>query len=303
MNAVASRAYGQARARARRAAILSEPVVIVMAGAPAVSRLPGWRDLGPADDGSAILALGYSRLVDDHVVMRRAYPEAREVLAALLQLHELENLKLLWRAAVRGTASTGWRGLWRPLGELQTIALESFAGGLTLPALTAALRPTPYAALAEAAIQAHGQDVAAAELAIDRFGTHRLASAHDRLPVSERSARTLLRAVIDRRDASMYQRARSTLGLTADAASVMITRAEHGGGRSVQSRLADQHPRITALTRRVLALEPFSLALPIALILLREDEVGRMITLSEVRARRLSPAEARRAMEAASLGQ
>jgi hypothetical protein len=83
----------------------------------------------------------------------------------------------------------------------------------------------------------------------------------------------------------------------------MITRAEHGGGRSVQSRLADQHPRITALTRRVLALEPFSLALPIALILLREDEVGRMITLSEVRARRLSPAEARRAMEAASLGQ
>ena len=302
MNAVARRAYGQARARARRAAILSEPALVAMAGAGAVSSLPGWRELGPDDDGSVILALGYSRLVDDHVVMRRAYPEARDALAALLQLHELENLKLLWRAAVRGTAPADWRGSWRPLGELQTISLAWFHGGLSLPALTAALRATPYAGLAEAAMQSHGQDVAAAELAIDRFGTHRLAAAHDRFPISERSARRLLRAVIDRRDACIYERARTTLGLAADAALVMISSIEHRGERPGLGSLTGKQARVTALTHPTL-LDPFSLAVPLALILRREEEVRRMITLSEVRARRLSPAEARRAMEAASPGQ
>ena len=61
--------------------------------------------------------------------------------------------------------------------------------------------------------------------------------------------------------------------------------------------------RDTALARRVLAREPFSLAVPLALILLRDEEGRRLVTLSEVRARRLSAAAARRAMEAAFRGQ
>ena len=284
MNALAGRAYGQARARARRAAILSEPAVIAMAGVPALTQIAGWRDLGRTDDGSATLAVVFSRLIADHVVMRRAYPEARAALAALLQLHELENLKLLWRAAVRGTAGAEWRGSWRPLGVLQTIRLDSFAGPLTLAALTATLQATRYRELAEATRQSHGQDVAAAELAIDRFGTAALVSAHDRLPRRERSARKLLRAIIDHRNARLEQRA-----------STMV-------GRPDQSRLASRTP-ITALARRLLAREPFSLAVPLALILLRDEEGRRLVTLSEVRARHLSAVAARRAMEAASRGQ
>ena len=285
MTAVARRAYGQARARARSAAILSHPVVTAMATAPAITSLPGWRDLGPHDDGCVSLALVYSRLVDDHLVMRRAYPEAHGTLAALLELHELENLKLLWRAAVRGIALPDWRGSWRPLGVLQTLALEWFSGSLTLASLTVALRTTPYGELAATTMQSHGQDVAAAELAIDRFGTHRLVRARERLPGAERSARRLLRAVIDRRDALIDERACATVG------------------RPFQGRLFANRPGITADARRILALEPFSLAVPLALILLREEEVRRLLTLSEVRARHLSPAEARRAMEAASRGQ
>ena len=282
MNAVARRAYGQARARARSAAILPGPAVTALAAAPAIPCLPDWRDLGPHDDGSATLALVYSRLVDDHLVMRRAYPEAREALAALLQLHELENLKLLWRAAVRGTAFAEWRGSWRPLGVLQHIALEGVAGALTLASLQRALKVTPYGELAAAVRQSHGEDVAAAELAIDRFGTRLLASAHDRLPGRERSARRLLRAVIDRRDALLEDRVCTSIG------------------RPFQGRLIDTRPRLAALARQILALEPFSLAVPLGLVLMREEEVRQLLTLSEVRARHRSAAEALRAMEAAS---
>jgi vacuolar-type H+-ATPase subunit C/Vma6 len=296
MSAVARRAYGQARARARSAAILSEPAVTAMAAASAITNLPGWRDLGPHDDGSVTLALVYERLVDDHLVMRRAYPEAREALAALLQLHELENLKLAWRAAARGTTLADWRGSWRPLGALQRISLEQFGGLSTSASLAAALKTTPYGKLA-VVMQAHGGDAAAAELAIDRFGTRTVASAHDRLAPSERSARALLRAVIDRRDVSIFERARTTLGLSAEAAAVMTE------WRPFQDRRIDSQPGIRALARRVLALEPFSLAVPLALVLMREEEVRRLLTLSEVRARQPSVLEARRAMEAASRGQ
>ena len=285
MTGVARRAYGQARARARSAAILSHPVVTAMATAPAITGLPGWCELGPHDDGFVSLAVAYSRLVDDHLVMRRAYPEARGALAALLELHELENVKLVWRAAVRGIAWADWRGSWRPLGVLQTIALEWFGGTLTLASLPGALETTPYGELAATTMQSHGQDVAAAELAIDHFGTHQLASVHDRLPKPERSARRLLRAVLDRRDALIEERACTTVG-----------RPFHG-------RLSDTRPRLAALAGRIVALEPFSLAVPLALVLLREEEVRRLLTLAEVRARHLSPAEARRAMEAASRGQ
>jgi vacuolar-type H+-ATPase subunit C/Vma6 len=285
MTAVARRAYGQARARARGAALLSDTVVTVMATAPAVTPLPGWRDLGPHDNGSVTLALAYSRLVDDHLIMRRAYPEAREALAALLTLHELENLKLLWRAAVRGTPVAEWRGSWRPLGVLQSIALEQFAGPVTLASLSGTLQATPYGQLAAATMQAQGDDLAAAEVVIDRFGTRELGVAHDRLPRAEYSARKLLRAVIDRRDRFIKERACMTVG------------------RPFQDHLIDTRQRLAALARRILTLEPFSLAVPLALVLMREQELRRLLTLSEVRARHMSSAEARRAMEAASHGQ
>jgi vacuolar-type H+-ATPase subunit C/Vma6 len=285
MTAVARRAYGQARARGRAAAILSEPAVIAMAGAAAIGPLPGWRDLGPDDDGSTILAAAYSRLVDDHVVMRRAYPESRPALAALMQLHELENLKLLWRAVVRGTAMVDWRGSWRPLGVLQIVSPEWFTSALTVMGLTRALQATPYGELGTTLRRSHGHDVAAAELAIDRFGTHALASAHDRMPVVERSARRLLRAIVHRREALAHARASPTVG------------------RPIQRRLIDTQPNVAALARHVLSFEPFSFAVPLALILMREEEVRRLLTLSEVRARRLSPVAARHAMEAACRGQ
>jgi hypothetical protein len=168
---------------------------------------------------------------------------------------------------------------------LQTISLDWFVGPLTLAALTGRLQATPYRELAAAARQSHGQDVAAAELAIDRFGTHTLVLAHDRLAVRERSARTLLRTIIDRRVALLDERASTTLR------------------QSVQGRSIVPQPRILALASRILALEPFSLAVPLALVLLRDGEVRRLLTLSEIRARHLSAVEARRAMEAASRGQ
>ena len=73
-------------------------------------------------------------------------------------------------------------------------------------------------------------------------------------------------------------------------------------GRPWEDR-RNTRPDISALARGSLALEPFSLAIPLALVLMREEELRGLITLSEVRARHLSATEARRAMEAASRGQ
>jgi vacuolar-type H+-ATPase subunit C/Vma6 len=295
MSAAARRAYGQARARARRAAILDPAEVTAMASAANVSQVPGWRELGSCDDGSTLLSIAYARLVDDYLAMQRAYPEARDALSALLQLHELENVKLLWRAAVRGVLREEWRGGWRPLGRLESLAVERFDAPLTLASLTAVLAPTSYGRVAGAVLRAHGGDLAAAELAFDRFGTEAVATVCRRTPRSEPSARQLLGAVVARRDALIYERARTRLAMDVQAAALMTT-----SGRAPDARRSVPLP---ALARRVMALEPFSLALPLALVLLREEEVRRLVTLSELRARHAPPAAAARALEALSSGE
>jgi hypothetical protein len=300
MTSPAGRAYGQARARARSADILTASELAGMAAAAAVT-WTGWRDLDVVDDGSGPLAVAYARLIGDYRVMRRAYPEAREALDALLQLHELENVKLVWRAAAREAPVETWRAAWRPLGELQRVALDRFTGLCSPTALVAALARTPYGAAAESALRAHGSDVAAVELALDRFGTQSVAAARDRLPAAEQTARTLLQAVIAARGALIDERTRTMVGLEAARAAVPLwSRTRHTGRRPrpVETRAAPP----AALARWALALEPFSLAIPLALVLRREEEVRRLVTLSEVRARHAPAAEAARALAAVPAG-
>jgi vacuolar-type H+-ATPase subunit C/Vma6 len=222
----------------------SLPSLSAMVTAPGIGPLPGWRDLGPLDDGASILNAVYRRLVDDYAAMSAAYPEARDALAALVQLHEVENIKLLWRAAVRRLAHRQWRASWRPLGPLQRIEAEDFTAPFSQIELVAALARTPYARPAEASLRAHGADVAAAELAFDRFGSSRVAAARDRLPRAERSARALLRAVIARRDATVFERAVTTLGV--DSASAVLMTAL-GQALPIKSR-----ERAPARSRRVM---------------------------------------------------
>jgi hypothetical protein len=290
MTVVARRAFGQARARARCAGILGPLPLAAMATASTVDGFPGWRDPDPLDNGASIVGLAYARLVDDYHAMRRAYPEAGAPLTALLQLHELENVKLLWRVAVHGAPSAEWRGAWRPLGSLQSIDADRFAAPLSLPDLVAALAVTPYAEPAAASLRAHGLDLAAAEMAFDRFGSETVVAAHDHLPGTERSARALLLAVVGRRDRAVFNRAVTALGLepTAAALTTMLGRPP----------TAQPPADVEALARRIVMLEPFSLGVPLALVLLREKETRGLVTVSELRARHAPRQEARRALEA-----
>ena len=292
MTAAARRAYAQARTRARRGSILPPDAVTGLAAVEAVSSIPGWRDPGVADDGSAVVALVYARLVDDYALVIRTYPEAREALTALLRLHEIENVKLLWRAAVGGLPSSRWRPAWRPLGRLESVGADALPPRFAAADLAAALVRTPYGRIADRVLRAHGGDIAAAEVAFDRFASEAVASARARLPASERSARELLRLVLARRDAAIFQRATTTLGIAPDAAVSMTVL-----GRTPSRRPTDASRRV--LCGRVFAQEPFSLAVPIALVLRREDERRRLLTLAELRARLASPADVRRALEAA----
>jgi hypothetical protein len=276
MTAAPRRAYAQARTRARRASILEPATIQALVAVPAIGAVRGWQDLRPSDDGLATLAAVYARLVGDYEVVIAAYPEARGALVALLRLHEIENVKLLWRAAARQAAPSEWRHCWRPLGRLAAVAADALRPGATPGELAAALAPTPYGAIAGEALRAHAADLAAAELAFDRFASQAVAAAATGLPARERSARALLYAVLAERDAALVERATATLGISAERARSLTALG------ALPRQVVDRR----RLCRRCFATEPYALALPIALVLLREDECRQLVTLAERRARR-----------------
>ena len=53
-----------------------------------------------------------------YAIVLRMYPAARPLVTWMLRLHEIENLKLLWRAALRGRPPI--QACWRPLDPLGT---------------------------------------------------------------------------------------------------------------------------------------------------------------------------------------
>ncbi len=134
------------------------------------------------------------------------YPEHRDLFLAMLRLHELENVKLLWRAVMRQSPREEWMEHWRDV--------ESAAGSPALPCprstpdslhdLARFLEHTAYAGLARRVVAEHGGDRAAAELAFDQWGTSMLLRAAHALPAKERLARQLLDSLAASRNAELY---------------------------------------------------------------------------------------------------
>jgi vacuolar-type H+-ATPase subunit C/Vma6 len=322
MSAPAALAYGYARARARKSRVISATVLVglVTADQPALT-IPGWRDVENDHDGAALVSLLYARLIDDYVTMIRAYPAARGVLLALARLHELENVKLAWRAALGSVPPAEWRDCWRPMGALETISRTACEATSSPRHVGRASVGTPYEAIAKAVSSAHPGDLAAAEIAFDRWGSRELANATRALSESEGAARDLVWRVLRERDIALMERAVGPLGLPPESAVRMTAiladelgaagihrfaewSAESGalmplppritGSRSPVRTFAELLSRMRAsrrkACRRVFLGPPFCLAPPIALVLLREDEVRGLSSIAELRARR-APAD------------
>jgi hypothetical protein len=159
----------------------------------------------------------FRQLLRCYAVVMNSYPSGRMLFRALVGLHEIENLKLAWRAVARSHPFDVWRSLWRSLGVLETIRLDVCRERASLADLVASLRATRYYGIADAALRAHASDLAATELAFDRWGSASLASAAANLDPGEAAARDLALWVVRERDVSLLRRGVHAFKLSPDA--------------------------------------------------------------------------------------
>lgn len=205
-----------------------------------------------------------ARLLRIYDAAIRGYPHGAALFRALLRLREVENVKLLWRLTARPPHRREPGPLWVDLGRLATVAKLD---GATPGALAEALRGTPYGSIAATVARAHGKDVAAAELALDRWASQRLSEEARRLPRKETLTRRLVESIVRERDAQLGARGARWYGLaTVPAEAFDVVRLR-------QERLR--------LCRRAFTGSPFLLAPALAIVLLAEEEVRAVQALVE----------------------
>jgi hypothetical protein len=306
-------AFGNARVRARKARLLgAEDGLVLRAACAPDGTAPS--SLSLPRPGEGVRAL-FTALVDDYDTLLRSYPaQGRGLLLALLRLHEIENLKLVWRARATGPAFDQWSRHWRPLGRLATVHLDSWRAPLTEGEALARLSATPYARVAAAEARAHHGDLGAAEMAFDRWASIRVLQEAGALGRSERVARALARSVVRERDFDTLRRAVSSYGLSprlAAATPVLLTQEMDAGalealaewvpergplGLRLPAHLlhgarvggwAELHLHLRRqrrlLCNRAFRGSPFHMAAAVAFLLLREEEVRALAAMAEAR--------------------
>jgi len=200
-------AFANVRARCRAAGLLGPEVAAHLSALrdPA-ARAAALRKLGAAGDATELRRARLARLLFDYAVLAESYPVGKELLAALARLHEIENLKLLHRAARRGVPAQGLEASWRSLRGLRTLRRADADQVQSLRDLEAATAATPYAGIARASLLASLEPVSA-ELAFDRFGSRRLVEEARRLPRAHAGAAALVLDLVRERDLDTIRRA------------------------------------------------------------------------------------------------
>lgn len=193
------------------------------------------------------------RLLRVYITAIRGYPLGEPIFRALLQLHEIENVKLVWRTTVKRGRLGAMPRLWIDLGSLAL-----FSGDVA---------GTPYEQIAKTVARAHGSDLAAAELAFDRWASQRLLDEARRLPRREALARRLVELVVRERDAEIVRRGAKWYGLTSVSGS--------------PEDVATMRRERLRLCRRSFVGNPFLLAPPVAVVLLAEEELRALRALVE----------------------
>lgn len=260
-----ARAYGYARARAWKSRLLSREDAgpLLAAGDPSAMQ-------------RAIEVLGrdssFQRLLRIYQTALRTHRSSGPLLRALLRLHEIENVKLLWRAAIHHVDADGIRRLWIPLGALATIR-DPAAVPATLREVADAVNGTPFTPIVDDVLRAFSNDLGAAELAFDRWASRQLLDEARKLPRGESLARQLIESVVQKRDAEILRRGERWFGLSPAATLLSVAQADPPAraDRSVGA----------ILCRRAFRGDPFSLAPIVALIVLAEAEVRAVRALIE----------------------
>ncbi len=250
-------AYGHARIRACRSRLLTREEAAPLFTASDDASIQ--RVLAALD-----LEHPFGRLLRVYRTAIRGYGHAAPLFRALLRLHEIENVKLLWRVAIARQHHDRIARLWLDLGDLATVAILDPG---TPGELAKELAKTPYAAIAATVARVHEGDLAAAELAFDRWASQQLLGENARLPRRESLTRRLIASVLEERDAQLPARGATWFGLT----SVVSHQTDITALRQERLRLC----------RRAFVGDPFLLAPPVAVILLAEAELRAVRALVE----------------------
>ena len=249
-------AYAYARLRACKSRLLTRS-----------DTAPLWTATDPAAMHRVVEALGvgdpWHRLLRVYAAAMRA--GRHSLFDALLRLHEIENVKLVWRVTVMRRPRAVIQRLWIDLG-----AFASFPPphGATPLELASQFAGTPYADVAATVARAHGNDLVAAELAFDRWATQCLRAEARKLPRREATARRLVELVVREREAQLELRGAKWYGL------------ESTTPRGNVDVVAIRKERLR-LCRRAFIGSPFRLAPAIAVVLLAEEELRAVRALIE----------------------
>lgn len=293
MIATGSLAYANARVRALKSRLLGREIAARVAVGLAASR-----------DHALNADVSRRELLDWYAVVLASYPRGHALIHSLLYRHDIENIKLAWRAIVNAHGSPRWIGRWIDLGRLASVRLESVRDCRTLPSLVDAARRTPFAGIAEAMWRAHAEDPLAAEIGFDRWTSRAIIDSARALPGADRTAAALATAVVRERDFAVLRRA-AAAGLSPEILTAALGCLHQEIGLDPAMRLAawtpadgpfwaavprrwQRHAPPSAdwdrwmvwwrharrdLCRRAFRETPFCLAPAIALLLLKEEEV------------------------------
>ena len=248
MRATGSRAYAYARARAWKSRLRTRAEIVALLALTDPERIR--RSIEPP----------FEQWIRIYESMLRSNRAAVPLLRALLRLHEIENVKLLWRSVVNRRHFDS--RLWIQLGTLSTLPMTTTA--TTPRQLAEALAKTPYGSIAGDIARAHADDLQSAELAFDRWASRQLLDEARKMPTREALARQLIEAVVARHDSEIVKRGEKYYGL-------------HTGRAS----RPDRPKPIRDLCRRAFRGDPFALAPIVALILLAESEVRTVRAIVE----------------------
>lgn len=219
-----SRAYAYARICARKSQLLGKRDAALLLAAP-----------------DALALLGgdpFEKLMRLYALAIRTY--RAPIFRALLVLHEIENVKLLWRVVANDRDRGAIARLWRPLGALATAPMPRDV--LSPRDLVDQLAKTPYGAIAKSVLLS-----GAGEAAFDRWARQRLLDEAKRLPKSE----ALTRKMIETLRADRRAFVGNPFLLAPAVAVVLLAEAEVRGVRAIVERGGDES--LDNVTMRVLA--------------------------------------------------
>jgi hypothetical protein len=234
-----SRAYAYARICARKSQLLGKRDAALLLAAP-----------------DALALLGgdpFEKLMRLYALAIRTY--RAPIFRALLALHEIENVKLLWRVVANDRDRGAIARLWLPLGALATVPMPRDV--LSPRDLVDQLAKAPYGAIAKSVLLS-----GAGEAAFDRWARQRLLDEAKRLPKSEALTRQMIESwgrTLCAPTGRGAQRApevrRAFVGnpflLAPAVAVVLLAEAEVRGVRAIVERGGDES--LDDVTMRVLA--------------------------------------------------